>query len=63
MERQGYELAWRSRYLVERNWLQICLMGEWIERALEILPEVMATQTAALAGETTARPLVHSTIP
>jgi len=51
MERQGYELAWRSRYLVERNWLQICLMGEWIERALEILPEVLAIQAAALAGE------------
>jgi len=48
MERQGYLLAWRSRYLVERNWLQICLMGEWIERALEILPDVLATQARGL---------------
>jgi aspartate aminotransferase-like enzyme/GNAT superfamily N-acetyltransferase len=49
MERQGYQLAWRSRYLVERRWIQICLMGEWIERALEILPEVLARQSQALA--------------
>jgi len=48
MERHGYLLAWRSRYLVERNWLQICLMGEWIERALEILPDVLATQARGL---------------
>lgn len=49
MERHGYLLAWRSQYLVERNWLQICLMGEWIERALEILPEVLATQAHDLS--------------
>lgn len=24
----GYELSYKSRYLVERNWIQICLMGE-----------------------------------
>jgi aspartate aminotransferase-like enzyme/GNAT superfamily N-acetyltransferase len=48
MERQGYQLAHRSGYLVQRNWLQICLMGEWEARALEILPEVLATQVQAL---------------
>lgn len=51
MERQGYALAWRSRYLVERNWLQICLFGEWIERALEILPEVLAAQRDGLVAK------------
>jgi aspartate aminotransferase-like enzyme len=25
----GYLLSYQSRYLLERNWVQICLMGEW----------------------------------
>jgi aspartate aminotransferase-like enzyme len=25
----GYLLSYQSRYLLERNWLQICLMGDW----------------------------------
>lgn len=49
MERQGYLLAWRSRYLAERHWIQACLMGEWVERAIEILPEVLAAQARDLA--------------
>jgi aspartate aminotransferase-like enzyme/GNAT superfamily N-acetyltransferase len=47
MERNGYLLAHRSDYLVQRNWVQVCLMGEWDARALEILPEVLATQARA----------------
>jgi len=43
MERSGFLLACRSDYLIRRNWVQICLMGEWEDRALEILPEVLAT--------------------
>ena len=27
MEANGYRLSYQSRYLVERNWVQICLMG------------------------------------
>lgn len=50
MERKGYQLAHRSAYLVQRNWLQICLMGEWEARALEILPEVLAAQVQATQG-------------
>jgi aspartate aminotransferase-like enzyme len=50
MERRGYQLAWRSAYLQQRNALQICLMGEWVERALEILPEVLATQARGLSA-------------
>ena len=50
MERRGYQLAWRSAYLQQRNALQICLMGEWVDRALEILPGVLATQVRGLSG-------------
>ena len=42
MERSGYQLACRSEYLTSRNWVQVCLMGEWEPSALEILPEVLA---------------------
>lgn len=47
MERSGFLLAHRSEYLVRRNWVQICLMGRWESRSLEILPEVIATQAQA----------------
>jgi len=47
MARSGFLLAYRSDYLVRRNWLQICLMGSWDDRALEILPEVLATHAQA----------------
>lgn len=43
MARSGFLLAHRSGYLMQRNWIQLCLMGTWDERALEILPEVLAT--------------------
>ena len=54
MERSGFLLAHRSGYLVRRNWVQICLMGEWDERALEILPEVLATQARGGSEEVSA---------
>jgi aspartate aminotransferase-like enzyme/GNAT superfamily N-acetyltransferase len=47
MARSGYALAHRSDYLVQRNWLQICLMGEWEHNALQILPEVLARRAQA----------------
>ena len=28
LERQGFRLNVNSQYLLERNWIQICLMGE-----------------------------------
>ncbi|MEN3004042.1 aminotransferase class V-fold PLP-dependent enzyme [Dehalobacterium formicoaceticum] len=28
MEQKGYHLSFRSSYLIEKNWIQICLMGE-----------------------------------
>jgi aspartate aminotransferase-like enzyme len=30
----GYQLSYRSRYLRERNWIQICLMGEVEQQSL-----------------------------
>lgn len=38
LERAGFKLAWQSAYLQQRNWLQICLMGDWREAALALLP-------------------------
>jgi aspartate aminotransferase-like enzyme/GNAT superfamily N-acetyltransferase len=49
MERSGYRIAHQSDYLVERNWVQLCLMGEWNSRAIEILPEVFAANVRACA--------------
>lgn len=38
----GYLLSCNSGYLLQRNWIQICLMGEWSHEHLEALPEVIA---------------------
>jgi len=40
----GVDLAWQSRYLLERNWLQIALMGEIDETALDHLPDLLASE-------------------
>lgn len=37
LEQAGYLLSYMSGYLGERNWLQICLMGEISERELRFL--------------------------
>jgi hypothetical protein len=50
MARSGFLIAYRSDYLARRNWVQICLMGQWDGRALEILPEVLATHAQACAA-------------
>ena len=47
---QGIEIAWQSRYLQERNWLQIALMGELDESALRQLPCALAGHVARLAS-------------
>ena len=43
---RGFDLAWQSRYLQQRNWLQVALMGEIDESALRVLPDVLATYVA-----------------
>ena len=37
MQKSGYLLSYRSEYLLRRNWIQICLMGEFTEDKLDEL--------------------------
>jgi aspartate aminotransferase-like enzyme len=51
LERLGYEVAWRSGYLIDRNWIQVALMGDYDRAALRALPAAIA----AVARERTQR--------
>jgi aspartate aminotransferase-like enzyme len=42
LAQQGFLLYYRSRYLTERNWLQVCLMGDYRGDALHDLVDVLA---------------------
>ena len=42
LKETGYLLNYNCGYLLERNWIQICLMGEWSRHGLETLPDVLA---------------------
>jgi len=42
LHQEGYLLSYKSEYLLKRNWIQICLMGEWSRENLETLPNVLA---------------------
>ncbi len=44
LERVGYEVAWRSAYLMDRNWIQVALMGDYDRAALRGLPAAVAAQ-------------------
>jgi aspartate aminotransferase-like enzyme len=46
----GIQVGYQSRYLQQRNWLQICLMGELDEAALRLLPALLVKQVAILRG-------------
>ena len=48
LESLGYYTSYASGYLRERNWLQICLMGEVARPQLERLIPVLAAQLDAL---------------
>lgn len=55
LRENGYLLSFESRYLVERNWVQICLMGEHTREELAPLVDrlramIVAGSTAATAG-------------
>ena len=41
LERSGYYLNWRSGYLIERNWIQIALMGDCTEEMMTPLIELL----------------------
>lgn len=42
LQKAGFLLSYKSSYLLKRNWIQICLMGEWSPENLATLPEVLA---------------------
>ena len=42
MEQRGFLLSFRSSYLVERNIIQICLMGDCRREMLVGLPDLLA---------------------
>jgi aspartate aminotransferase-like enzyme len=46
LKKEGYLLSYNSEYLRARNWIQICLMGEWSRENLQALPEVLASLCA-----------------
>jgi aspartate aminotransferase-like enzyme len=46
LKKAGYLLSYNSAYLLQRNWIQICLMGEWSREHLESLPGVLANLCA-----------------
>ena len=41
LERAGFLLSYRSEYLLRRNWLQICLMGEYPRQRLPALLDTL----------------------
>jgi aspartate aminotransferase-like enzyme len=44
LAKRGFHIAHQSEYLRRRNWLQICLMGEFDETVLGRLPGLLAAQ-------------------
>ena len=51
LEQHGFLLYYRSRYLTARNWLQICLMGDYRADALHDLVDVLAALVHQAEGE------------
>jgi aspartate aminotransferase-like enzyme len=52
LARQGFLLSYLSKYLVARNWIQICLMGEYRADALPDLLTCLARVAQRSAQET-----------
>jgi aspartate aminotransferase-like enzyme len=46
LKKAGYLLSYNSEYLLKRNWIQICLMGEWSPDNLTTLPTLLASLCA-----------------
>jgi aspartate aminotransferase-like enzyme len=44
LERSGYRLNWRSGYLLERNWIQIALMGDCADAELDALVGLLSEE-------------------
>lgn len=62
LEEAGYLLSYMSGYLVERNWLQVCLMGEVSQPQVRSLLEKWRRLTAAppLPDEPSPTTLAHA---
>ncbi len=43
MQDEGFLLHWRSRYLIERNWIQIALMGEYSQDQIRPLFQLLSS--------------------
>ena len=46
LQKAGYLLSYKSEYLLRRNWIQVCLMGEWTQDHLRALPDVLVELAA-----------------
>jgi aspartate aminotransferase-like enzyme len=42
MQAAGYLLSYNSEYLLQRNWVQVCLMGEYAQETLTPLVDELA---------------------
>ena len=42
LKEAGYLLSYNSGYLLKRNWIQVCIMGEWSRAHIDTLPGVVA---------------------
>lgn len=51
LEEEGYLLSYGSDYLLERNWIQICLMSEYSQDELASLPQLLARLIKELGKE------------
>jgi aspartate aminotransferase-like enzyme len=49
LSERDIEIAWQSQYLIERNWMQVALMGDIGESALRSLPGALAGVVERLA--------------
>jgi len=41
LKKSGFELSFNSEYLVKRNWIQICLMGNWSKTGVNSFPKAL----------------------
>jgi aspartate aminotransferase-like enzyme len=60
LHKAGYLLSYRSEYLLKRNWLQICLMGEFSREKLDALLEVLHTYRPRLTPPAQPAPLAEA---
>ena len=57
LQKAGYLLSYKSEYLLRRNWIQVCLMGEWTQDHLRALPELLVELAANQRRRKVKRPL------